>query len=117
MLFRSHTYEDKGGTTPLKYQFITLSGSAEIINNYALFGSLDYDIDKKYTTSWQVGAKFTKKCWDYILAYRQKTELVQTSGGSNSRVTNALMLMFNFYPIGGVAYEYEFKRKNNDENI
>lgn len=99
-----HTYEKDGEEA--KTNYMTASASTDYVQNYNFFANMRYDIQNDYFKSWNVGMKLRKKCWDYRLTYREERRPKLTSSGSDSWNRRGFYLLFNFYPIGGVDYDF-----------
>ncbi len=97
-----HTYgEDEND---VKTNYLTFSTSTNYIQNYNFFASTNYDIEKDYFKSWQVGVNMKRKCWNYALTYREEVEPDSSTDGSTQK--QGIYLVFNLVPIGGLNYNF-----------
>ncbi|WP_414973612.1 LPS-assembly protein LptD [Campylobacter insulaenigrae] len=107
----SHAYRIYEGE---KYNFIGTKAFYNINTNYQVFGGVWFDLNKK-PDKWEVGYAYQRKCWNYSLMYRKDISPKLTSAGINAKDQSGLYFMFNFYPIGGVAYD--FALEENEKKI
>ncbi|QCD53041.1 LPS-assembly protein LptD [Campylobacter sp. RM16192] len=99
-----HTYEKKSEQEV--QNFISGTGSINLQYNYKLLGRLQYDLQRAYTKDWRLGIAHKRKCWNYSILYEEKIEPTSTSGGSASKKSKGVYLMVNFYPMGGIHYDF-----------
>lgn len=99
-----HTYEsehDKETT-----DFYTLSASTKYFSYYNFFTSVDYDIKDNFFKSWQLGWKYDRKCWNYIITYKEDRTPKLTSSGSDVVNKRGVYILFNIAQIGSVNYDF-----------
>lgn len=100
----SHTFLDE--KKDARKSYLTASFETTLGKYYNAFGSVNYDVEESYLSSWRLGLKVSKKCWDYTFIYRESVTPKLTSAGSDSVNRRGFYIMFNFYPIGAVQYEH-----------
>ncbi|MBX1886018.1 LPS-assembly protein LptD [Campylobacter peloridis] len=91
-----------------KYNFLGTKAQYDINVNYKIFGGLWFDLNKN-PEKWELGYTYQRKCWNYSLMYRKDISPKLTSGGISAKDQSGLYFMFNFYPIGGVAYDFSLE--------
>lgn len=91
-----------------KYNYLGTKMHYSFNNNYQFFGALWFDLSKN-PEKWEVGYAYQRKCWNYSLVYRNDISPKLTSGGISAKDQSGLYFMFNFYPIGGVAYDFSLE--------
>lgn len=99
-----HTYERKNEQE--KRSFVSGTGFVNLPHSYRLLGGVQYDLEKDYTKQWQIGVSHKRKCWNYSLIYEEKIEPTTTTSGSASKKSKGVYFMVNFYPMGGVHYDF-----------
>ncbi len=97
-----------------KYNFIGTKTYYNINTNYQIFGGIWFDLNKT-PDKWEIGYTYQRKCWNYSLMYKEDISPKLTSAGISAKDQSGLYFMFNFYPIGGVAYD--FALEENEKNI
>ncbi|MCX2682519.1 LPS-assembly protein LptD [Campylobacter sp. MIT 21-1685] len=106
----SHAYQnDKYG----KYSFIGTRTNYRASANYNLFGGIWLDIQRAHPNMWELGYTYQRKCWNYSLVYRERVDPKLTSGGISARNQSGVYFVFNFYPLGGVKYDFSLKENEN----
>lgn len=100
----SHTFLDQKDDN--KESYLTASFETTLGKYYNAFGAINYDLEDSYLSSWRLGFKFTRKCWDYTFIYKETITPKLTSAGSDSVNRKGFYIMVNFYPIGAVQYEH-----------
>ncbi|WP_052243208.1 LPS-assembly protein LptD [Campylobacter volucris] len=88
-----------------KYNFLGTKAQYNINANYQIFGGIWFDLNKN-PDKWEVGYTYQRKCWNYSLMYRQDISPKLTSAGISAKDQSGVYFMFNFYPIGGVSYDF-----------
>ncbi|TDJ80743.1 LPS-assembly protein LptD [Campylobacter volucris] len=88
-----------------KYNFLGTKAQYNINTNYQIFGGIWFDLNKN-PDKWEVGYTYQRKCWNYSLMYRQDISPKLTSAGISAKDQSGVYFMFNFYPIGGVSYDF-----------
>lgn len=106
-----HTYESKYGKEST--DFYTFSASTKYFAYYNFFAGVDYDIKDDFFKSWQIGWKYDRKCWSYILTYKEERTPKLTSSGSDVVNKRGIYLLFNIAQIGSV--NYDFIRENSQK--
>ncbi len=99
-----HTY--KNDTNSIKHNMILAKFKLKYNNFLSYFGSINYDLNKDYSNSWQIGMKLAKKCWSYTLAYKEETDPKLTSIGSGGIDKKTFYVGFKLFPIGGAEYRF-----------
>ncbi|MBT0826834.1 LPS-assembly protein LptD, partial [Campylobacter lari] len=97
-----------------KYNFLGTKAQYNINSNYQIFGGLWFDLNKD-PEKWEVGYTYQRKCWNYSLMYRKDISPKLTSGGISAKDQSGVYFMFNFYPLGGVSYD--FSLEENERSI
>lgn len=88
-----------------KYNFLGTKAQYNIDTNYQIFGGIWFDLNKN-PDKWEVGYTYQRKCWNYSLMYRQDISPKLTSAGISAKDQSGVYFTFNFYPIGGVSYDF-----------
>ncbi|MBE0494945.1 MAG: LPS-assembly protein LptD [Campylobacterales bacterium] len=101
----SHTFLDTQADE--KESYLTASFGTTLGKYYNVFGAINYDLEDNYMSSWRLGFKVLRKCWDYTFIYKETITPKLTSAGSDSVNRKGFYIMFNFYPIGAVQYEHK----------
>jgi len=86
--------------------YFTSSTGIKLPHQYSLIGGWQYDIERSYTKSWRVGLLHQRKCWNYGVIYQQDVEPTTTTNGSASTRKNGIYFTINFYPMGGLHYDF-----------
>ncbi len=106
----SHAYQnDEFG----KYSFIGTSANYKLNANYNLFGGIWFDTQRANANMLELGYTYQRKCWNYSLVYRERIDPKLTSGGIAARNQSGVYFIFNFYPIGGVKYDFSLQDNEN----
>lgn len=106
----SHAYQnDEYG----KYSFIGTRASYALNVNYHFFGGIWFDTQRAHANMWELGYTYQRKCWNYSLVYRERIDPKLTSGGIAAREQSGVYFIFNFYPIGGVKYDFYLQDNEN----
>lgn len=99
----SHAYQnDEYG----KYSFIGTRTNYLASANYHLFGGIWFDTQRAHANMWELGYTFQRKCWNYSLMYRERIDPQLTSAGITAKNQSGIYFIFNFYPLGGVKYDF-----------
>lgn len=107
----SHAYQnDKYG----KYSFIGTRLNYIATPNYNLFGGIWLDTQRSHANMWEVGYTYQRKCWNYSLVYRERIDPKLTSGGISARNQSGVYFLFNFYPLGGVKYDFSLQENESE---
>lgn len=107
-----HTFERKNEQD--KQNFIYASSSVNLPHQYRLLGGIQYDLEKGYTKQWHIGMAYKRKCWNYSIIYQQEIEPTTTTSGSASKKSQGIYFMINFYPMGGLNYDFSIQSTDND---
>ncbi|MBK1973183.1 LPS-assembly protein LptD [Campylobacter sp. TTU-622] len=106
----SHAYQnDEYG----KYSFISTQANYKFNQNYYIFGGIWLDTQRSHANMWEIGYTYQRKCWNYSLVYREKIDPQLTSGGISAKNQSGVYFVFNFYPIGGVKYDFSLQENEN----
>lgn len=100
----THTHENEKNAE--KTNFLSIDFSTNYMKNYNFFAGLDYDIKDDFFKSWSIGWKFDRKCWDYILTYREDRTPKLTSSGTDVVNKRGIYLTFTLAQIGAVNYDF-----------
>ncbi|AQW86424.1 putative lipooligosaccharide transport system, OM component (LptD family) [Campylobacter pinnipediorum subsp. caledonicus] len=92
-----------------KDSYLTSSASINLPRYYKLSGSWQYDLQNNKTKMWRAGLNHNRKCWNYNFVYQRDIEPVTTSSGSATKKTDGFYLYVNFYPMGGVHYDFSIE--------
>ncbi|MFL1706849.1 LPS-assembly protein LptD [Campylobacter sp. MOP7] len=76
-----------------------------------LYGGLKYDIQKRYTKQWNLGILHRRKCWNYAFTYQKDNEPITTHKGPATKKTHGFYFTINFYPVGGVNYDFSIDKE------
>ncbi|EAK8625616.1 LPS-assembly protein LptD [Campylobacter jejuni] len=106
----SHAYQnDEYG----KYSFIGTRANYIATPNYNLFGGIWFDTQRAHANMWELGYIYQRKCWNYSLMYRERIDPQLTSGGITAKNQSGVYFIFNFYPLGGVKYDFSLAESEN----
>ena len=106
----SHDYQnDEYG----KYSFIGTRANYNLTPHYNLFGGIWFDTQRAHANMWEFGYTYQRKCWNYSLVYRERIDPKLTSGGITARNQSGVYFIFNFYPIGGIKYDFSLQDSEN----
>ena len=117
-----HAYEyQKLNLDPKRYtkdNYAIVSASVNLPRNNKIFGRWDYDLTRSYSKMWRVGLSHTRKCWNYSLVYQEDIEPKNTSttGYSKASKERGIYFLVNFYPFGGVGYDFSVDSEYGSEN-
>ena len=89
-----------------KDSYFTSSAGVKLPHQYSLIGDWQYDLERSYTKSWRVGVLHQRKCWNYGLIYQHDVEPTTTTNGSASTKKSGIYFTINFYPMGGLHYDF-----------
>ena len=89
-----------------KDSYFTSSAGVKLPHQYSLIGGWQYDVERSYTKSWRVGVLHQRKCWNYGLIYQHDVEPTTTTNGSASTKKSGIYFTINFYPMGGLHYDF-----------
>lgn len=113
----THSYEyEKLSEDRSKYSkdnYAILNASINLPNYYKLFGALEYDMNLEYNKMWRLGLTHNKKCWNYTLVYQEDIEPKNTSNKEyvKAKKQQGIYLFVNFYPFGGIGYDYSHDKE------
>ena len=85
-------------------------------HDYKLFAGIQYNLEDKRTKEWKAGISHKRKCWNYSVVYSQEIEPTTTTAGSASKKTHGVYLAVNFYPMGGVGYDFSVTQNPSGES-
>lgn len=71
-----------------------------------MFGGIWFDTQRAHANMWELGYTFQRKCWNYSLMYRERIDPQLTSAGITAKNQSGIYFIFNFYPLGGVKYDF-----------
>jgi len=84
----SHLYKDTflpASDTYTPYtSYITSSASYTYNEHYSYFASLDYDLEKSFKKSSNIGFLYKKRCWEFGLKFLENTRPILTQSGTDS---------------------------------
>lgn len=109
-----HAYrfdEDELGAK--KRNFISTKANYELNTNYKLFSGAWFDTNRSKFNAWEVGYTYQRKCWNYSLMYKEQIDPQLSSSGIEAKSKNGIYLAFNFYPLGGVGYDFSLKENES----
>ncbi|MBZ7940588.1 MULTISPECIES: LPS-assembly protein LptD [Campylobacter] len=106
----SHAYQNNEYG---KYNFIGTHANYIITPNYNLFGGIWLDTQRSHANMWEFGYTFQRKCWNYSLMYRERIDPQLTSAGITAKNQSGVYFVFNFYPIGGIKYDFSLTETEN----
>ncbi|WP_422851356.1 LPS-assembly protein LptD [Campylobacter geochelonis] len=116
----NHTYENVKRATDRydKDNYTILNASVNLPNFYKVFGSWEYDWEREYNKMWRLGVTQNRRCWNYTFVYQEDIEPRTSSSLSYEKAKKEQGFYFfvNFYPFGGVSYDFskdkEYKAAN-----
>ncbi|CAD7286693.1 LPS-assembly protein LptD [Campylobacter majalis] len=104
----NHTFRRR---TDAKHDsYLTTNAAVKLPYFYKFLGAWQYDLERDYTKMWRLGLAHNRKCWNYSLIYQSDYEPVTTKTGSAIKRTQGVMFMVNFYPMGGVSYDFSMQK-------
>ncbi|MCD8212976.1 MAG: LPS-assembly protein LptD [Campylobacter sp.] len=106
-----HTMKKNSNTQ--KDSYLTTSASVKLPAQYRAVAGLQYDLERDYTKSWRIGILHQRKCWNYGLVYQKDIEPATTTSGSSMTKKNGVYFTINFYPMGGVHYDFSVEKDQN----
>ena len=84
----SHLYKDTFLDTTDTYtpytSYITSSASYTYDEHYSYYASLDYDWEKSFKKSSNIGFLYKKRCWEFGLKFLENTRPILTQSGTSS---------------------------------
>lgn len=96
-----------------KYSFVGAQLKVLYAQNVQLFASAWFDTQRRQVNAWDIGYTFQRKCWNYSLVYRERVDPQLTSAGISSKNKSGVYFLFNFYPIGGVNYDFSLQESES----
>ena len=106
MLHTMKKSDSKAKNSATKDSYFTSSAGVKLPHQYSLIGGWQYDLERSYTKSWRVGVLHQTKCWNYGLIYQHDVEPTTTTNGSASTKKSGIYFTINFYPMGGLHYDF-----------
>ena len=106
MLHTMKKSDSKAKNSATKDSYFTSSAGVKLPHQYSLIGGWQYDVERSYTKSWRVGVLHQRKCWNYGLIYQHDVEPTTTTNGSASTKKSGIYFTINFYPMGGLHYDF-----------
>ena len=106
MLHTMKKSDSKAKNSATKDSYFTSSAGVKLPHQYSLIGGWQYDLERSYTKSWRVGVLHQRKCWNYGLIYQHDVEPTTTTSGSASTKKSGIYFTINFYPMGGLHYDF-----------
>ncbi|MGP1485345.1 MAG: LPS-assembly protein LptD [Campylobacter sp.] len=101
-----------------KSDYLQANLGVNLTRDYKIFGGIQYNLEDTYTRQWKAGLTHKRKCWNYSLLYAQEIEPTTTSNGAAVKRTHGVYFMINFYPMGGLHYDFSVTKdptaKNSD---
>jgi LPS-assembly protein len=68
-------------------------------------------LQNRYTKYWLIGVDFNKKCYKYLMSFKQNRIPILENSGTNFRKDNIINISVEFYPLGGINQSFIFKGK------
>ena len=96
-----------------KNSFIGVSADYTHNINYKFIAGAWFDTQRSDLNAWEVGYVYQRKCWNYSLLYKERTDPQLTSAGIRAKTKNGVYFTFNFYPVGGVRYDFSLRENTN----
>lgn len=96
-----------------KDSYINSFASLKLPWNNNLSAGWQYDAQNSRTRLWQLGMTHTRKCWNYGVVYQREIEPTTTRTGSAASKSQGVYFTINFYPMGGLHYDYETTMDSN----
>jgi LPS-assembly protein len=103
--FISHIYQKKIS----KALTLGVGYKPNIYKRY--FVEYSYDLKNRYIKYWLIGVDLNKKCYKYLISFKQNRVPVLENTGTNVRKDNIVNISVEFYPLGGVNQSFIFKGK------
>ena len=100
----SHIYQNTPNFKKINY--LSSSFSLNLNRGYKIGGSINRDIENRFTRDWSLWLFRDKRCWNYKIKYKESLIPIATSGGAKSYKSKGIYFLVNFANIGGVSYEY-----------
>lgn len=96
-----------------KYNFIGANANYTYNINYKFVSGVWFDTQRAHLNAWEVGYTYQRKCWNYSLLYKERIDPQLTSAGIKAKRKNGIYFTFNFYPIGGVHYDFSLRENTS----
>lgn len=96
-----------------KHSFIGASADYTYNINYKFIAGAWFDTQRAHLNAWEVGYTYQRKCWNYSLIYKERTDPQLTSAGISAKRKNGVYFSFNFYPVGGVRYDLSLRENTS----
>ena len=116
MLHTMKKSDSKAKNSATKDSYFTSSAGVKLPHQYSLIGGWQYDLERSYTKSWRVGVLHQRKCWNYGLIYQHDVEPTTTTNGSASTKKSGIYFTINFYPMGGLHYDFSQSSTKSSAN-
>jgi len=102
----THAYLNDKELLERKYSFISSQFDYTLNANYKLFSGAYFDTQQAHLNAWEAGFSYQRQCWNYSLMYKERIDPQLSSRGIKAKNKSGVYLAFNFYPLGGVGYDF-----------
>ena len=92
-----------------KHSFIGANADYTHNINYKFFAGAWFDTQRTGLNAWEFGYTYQRKCWNYSIIYKERIDPQLTSAGIRAKRKNGVYFSFNFYPVGGVRYDFALR--------
>lgn len=106
----------KRSTNKQQDSYLTTTANINLPRQYKLLGGWQYDLERSYTKMWRAGITHNRKCWNYGFIYQHDIEPTTTTAGSATKRTQGFYFMVNFYPMGGIHYDFSVSKDSQSSS-
>ncbi len=104
-LYLSHFYKDRKENNK-DSNYLRLSLNDVLSKKYKLFATIDYDLAMMSYRNWSIGIQINKKCWDFMIGYKQEHLPILAENGIDAYLNQTLFFRLNLYPLGGISKSF-----------
>lgn len=97
-----------------KHNFFGMSADFTYNINWKFVAGAWFDTQRNELNAWEIGYTYQRKCWNYSILYKERIDPQLTSAGIRAKNKSGVYFTFNFYPIGGVKYDFSFQERMSD---
>lgn len=109
----THAYLNDKNLLADKYSFISTRMNYTLDTSYKFFSGAFFNAQDANLNAWEIGYTYQRKCWNYSLMYKERIDPQLSSSGIKAKNKSGIYLAFNFYPLGGVGYDFSFAESEN----
>lgn len=109
----THAYLNDKSLLERKYSFISSQLDYTLNAHYKLFSGAYFDTQEAHLNAWELGFSYQRQCWNYSLMYKERIDPQLSSRGIKAKNKSGVYLAFNFYPLGGIGYDFSLTEREN----